>query len=155
MENKIQNRIPRQPIQDPQSWKNYSIAEKYFYLVLCYLIKRYGYDGRVVSHDTIIKNGVPSFGSFHISQRICKGSRKKLEKGGLIAFRHIYGERGYRSGTEYALCEAAYRESPKEIHALIFNKRSPELPTPILIQQAPQGYSLYVKCLAFIGDQRQ
>ncbi len=128
--NSLQNKIPRQPVQDPQFWQNYSIAEKYFYLVLCHLLKKYSdQNGRVVGHDTLFRNGVPSFKSFGVSQRICKGSRKKLQDRGLITFRHIHGEKGYRFGTEYALCEAAYRESPKEVHALIFNKRSNELST--------------------------
>ena len=131
MENIIQNKIPRQPVQDPQFWQNYSIAEKYFYLALCHLLKMYAdQSGHIVGHDVVVKNGVPPFKSFGISQRICKGARKKLQNRGLITFRHVYGARGYRVGTEYALCEAAYRESPKEVHARMFNQRSTELSTP-------------------------
>lgn len=127
-------------MQDPQFWQRYSIAEKYFYLVLCHLLKKYADENdRFVGHDVALINGVPSFRSFGISQRICKGARKKLQDGGLITFRHVYGGKGHRVGTEYALCEAAFRESSKEIHALILNKRSPELSTPADI---PHGVRL-------------
>ena len=140
MENQIQNKAPRLPVQDPQFWQRYSIAEKYFYLVLCHLLKKYADEsGHVIGHDIAIKDSVPSFRSFGISQRICRSARKKLQDGGLITFRHVYGGEGHRVGTEYTLCEAAFRESPKEIHALILNKRSPELSTPADI---PHGVRL-------------
>ena len=122
---------PRLPTQDPQFWQDYSIAEKYFYIVLCRLIKKYGnVNGRVVGHDVTKVDGVPPFDSFGISQRICKSARKKLVDGGWIIIKHIYGDRGHRIGTEYSLSEVAFHEDPKEIHALILNKRTLELSTP-------------------------
>lgn len=127
-------------MEDSQFWQPYSITEKYFYMVLCHLIEKYGNDqGKVIGHDTLTINGIPSFRSFKISQRICKSARKKLQGGKIISFRHIYGEKGCRVGTEYALCEAVFRESPKEIHARIFSKRSIDLSTP---NEIPNGVRL-------------
>ncbi len=124
----VKNRSPRFPVQDHEFLRGYSLAEKYFYIVLCWLIKQHGdASGKFVGHDVLKRAGVPSFDSFGLSQRICKSARKKLEASGLITCKHVYGEKGYRNGTEYALCEAAFRPDPKEIHALILNRRAPEL----------------------------
>ena len=128
------------PENGDQFWLRYSIAEKFFYLVLCHLLKRHaGEGGRVTCHDTAVKNGIPPFQSFGISLRICKNARRKLRDSGLIAFRHVYGPKGHRIGTEYSLPAAIYRESPKAIHALILNKRMAELSTPASI---PHGSTL-------------
>ncbi len=112
--------------------QQYTIPEKYFYIVLCYLRERYkNSEGFFIGHDNVTKNGIPSFKSFGISQRICKSARKKLKADGLIAFWHVYGEKGHRIGTEYDLCEAPIGENPKEIHARILNKKLPKLSTPV------------------------
>ena len=94
----VQSRSPRLPVQDPQFWQKFSIAEKYFYIVLCHLLKKYGDEqGRVTGHDTITHNGVPSFQSFHISQRICKGARKKLQDDKLITLATSMERKGTES----------------------------------------------------------
>src|SRR3989344_8085877 len=140
MRNEIQDIRPILPENDRQFWQRYTIAEKFFYLILCHLLKRHaGEGGRVTCHDTVVKNGIPPFRSFGISLRICKNARRKLRDGGLIAFRHVYGPKGHRIGTEYGLPAAIYRESPKAIHALILNKRMAELSTPASI---PHGSTL-------------
>jgi len=133
MKNLIQNKIQSDIINLLVLSKLcYSISEKYFYIILCHLHKEYkNNNGFFLGHDNVTKNGIPSFKSFGISQRICKSARKKLKDGGLIVFRHVYGEKGHRIGTEYDLCDLVIGENPKEVHARILNKRSLELSTPV------------------------
>lgn len=127
MENLIQNKI----LIEVLLRQRYSIAEKYFYIVLRYLHKKHKNDkGVFLGHDIATQNGILSFSSFGLSKRLCKNARKKLKNDGLIIFRHIYGKRGYRIGTEYALCEVMSQERSKEIHTLIFDRKPIELSTP-------------------------
>lgn len=121
MENLTQNKSNNQNLEILMR-NRYSIAEKYFYIVLCYLHKRYKNDsGTFIGHDMAIQNGIPSFKIFGLSQRICKKARKRLKDDCLIDFRHVYGRKGYRVGTQYRLCDIELKEYAKEAHNRILN----------------------------------
>jgi len=131
MENIIQNKYFNTP-NNPKVLMGgrYSVAEKYFYIVLCYLHKRYKDDsGNFIGHDISVQKGVPSFKIFGLSQRIWKQARKRLKDDGLIEFEHVYGKKGYRVGTQYRLCDMEFKEYSKEVHNRILNRKTIELST--------------------------
>lgn len=130
MQNLTQNKSNTQNIEILMR-NRYSIAEKYFYIVLCYLHKRYKNEsGNFIGHDFAVQKGIPSFKTFGLSQRICKKARKRLKDDGLIEFEHVYGKKGYRVGTQYSLCDMEFKEYPKEVHDRILNRKVLELSTP-------------------------
>lgn len=104
----------------------YTIAEKYFYIVLCYLSEqREGGQGFFVGHDLIFQNGTPPLRAFGLSRRICISARRRLKDGGLISSRHIYSIKGHRVGTEYRIANTNNQGRIKAIHAQIFDKSYP------------------------------
>ena len=132
MENLIQNKSFTAP-NNPEVLigDRYSVAEKYFYIVLCYLHKKYkDNSGNFIGHDIAIQNGIPPFKTFGLSQRICKQARKRLKDDDLINFKYVYGRKGYRVGTQYRLCDIELREYAKEVHERILNRNMLELSTP-------------------------
>ncbi len=103
--------------------RNYTVKEKYFYLILRQLWNRKkSEDGWVLFND--FQKGRPEkgFKSYGLSARVCKSARRKLKADGLIETRYAHGENGYRKGTEYRLLDGKLRLDRKAIHQSIIGR---------------------------------
>ena len=98
----------------------YSVREKYFYVILRSLcLSRKSEDGWVFLSDAPKQQLWDGFGSYGLSPRVCKSSRRKLKRDGLLECRYIHGAKGHRVGTAYRLLDERFANDPKAIHAAI------------------------------------
>ncbi len=86
----------------------YTLGEKYFYVMLRMLADIHAdADGWFLYADAAnkAKGRLHGFAEYGFSPRVCKITRKKLKKDGLIACAYRYGIKGSRAGTAYRLMD--------------------------------------------------